>query len=266
MFLNAFKIKYIIKNNAKQIWGALMMKFKFICCEVFTREACIAIARSPHTVDPEFTPKGAHEKPEYLRNLIQEKIDAADKDAAYDYVLLGFGLCGNAAAGLKARSIPLVIPRAHDCCTIFLGSRSRFVEYFGNNLSSEWSSAGYMERGDSYIRDTDTGKLLGLDREFEDLVEQYGEENAVYIWETLHPESKSNELIYINTPETSQLGYIEKLRQVAENEGKSLRILEGDMRLINSMVMGEWNEDEYLIVPPGKEIKPVYDMDKVVDI
>lgn len=242
------------------------MRFKLICCEVFLREACIAIAGSANTVDPEFTPKGAHEQSDYLRRLIQSKIDAVEQEGGYDAILLGFGLCGNSTAGIKARSIPVVIPRAHDCCTIFLGSKEKFVEYFKDNLSAEWSSAGYMERGDSYIRETDTGKLLGLDKSYEDLVEQYGEENAQYLWETLHPDFHGNELIFIQIPETAHLGYLEKLKTLADEQGKGVRVLDGDMRLIRGLINGDWNEKEYLVVPPGKEINPVYDQEKIIEV
>lgn len=242
------------------------MRFKLICCEVFLREACAAIAYSSNTIDPEFTPKGFHEKPEGMRDIIQEKIDEADKMGVYDAVLLGFGLCGNATAGLKARSIPLVIPRAHDCCTIFLGSREKFLENFGDNFSAMWSSAGYMERGDSYLRETDTGKLLGIDKGYDELVEQYGEENAEYIWKSLHPDNYHDELIYITTPETRGLSYLKKMISIADEEGKELKVIDGDMCLLKGLVDGEWNEEEYLIVPPGKEIKPVYDQEKIVTI
>lgn len=240
------------------------MKYKLICCEVFMREACLAIASSPHTIDPVFTPKGAHEKSDYLRGLIQSKIDELEAEGEYDAVLLGFGLCGNSTAGIQARSIPLVIPRAHDCCTIFLGSKEKFSEYFGDNLSAEWSSAGYMERGDSYLRETDTGELLGLDKSYEDLVEMYGEENAQYLWETLHPNLHSNELIYIEIPETAHLGYQKKLEELALEQGKTVRILNGDMRLIRNLIDGAWNEKEFLIVPPGETIKAVYDKDEII--
>lgn len=240
------------------------MKLKFICCEVFMREACLSISLTPNIVDPDFTPKGAHEKSDYLRSLIQEKIDAVEETGDYDAIILGFGLCGNSIAGLKARSIPIVIPRAHDCCTIFLGSRSRFVEYFGNNLSAEWSSAGYMERGDSYLRETDTGILLGVDKSYDQLVEQYGEENAEYIWETINPKQISNEIIYIDTPETKQLGFKDKLEKSAIKDGKSLRVIEGDMRLLTNLIFGKWDENEFLIVHPGKEVQAEYDMEKII--
>jgi len=97
-----------------------------------------------NTIDPMFTPKGTHEKPDNLRELIQNGIEEADKAGCYDAVLLGYGLCGNATNGITAGSIPLVIPRAHDCCTLFLGSKGKFIEYFGENPSLEWSSSGYM--------------------------------------------------------------------------------------------------------------------------
>jgi hypothetical protein len=241
------------------------MKFKLICCEVFMRLACLAIAETPHIIDPEFTKLGAHEAPDSLRKLIQGKIDEINEDSGYDAILLGYGLCGNAVSGIKAKSVPLVIPRAHDCCTIFLGSKEKFVDNFKDDLSSSWSSVGYMERESSYLRETDTGKLLGLDKDYDQLVEQYGEENAQYIWETLHPQSHSSQLIFIDIPEISHLGHLEKFKKMAEEQGKDVKVIDGDVRLIRGLLNGNWNEDEYLIVPPGKEIKAVYDLEKIVE-
>lgn len=242
------------------------MKYKLICCEVFTREACISIFESKNTVDVEFTKKASHEFPENLNKLIQQIIDKTEAQGGYDAVLLGFGLCGNAALGLKSKSIPLVIPRAHDCCTIFLGSKQKFLTYFKDNLSKVWSSTGYMERGDSYIRQSETGKLLGLDRSYEEFVEKYGEEDAKYIWETLHPDYNDNELVFIDIPETSKLGYLDILKETAKKESKTVRVIPGDMKLIKNLVNGDWNQEEFLVVPPSMEIKPAYDYDEVVKI
>jgi hypothetical protein len=241
------------------------MKFKLICCEVFMRLACLAIADAPHTIDPEFTKLGAHEAPDRMRELIQKKIDEIDEASGYDAILLGYGLCGNATSGIKAKSVPLVIPRAHDCCTIFLGSKEKFAENFKDDLSSRWSSVGYMEREGTYLRETDTGKLLGLDKDYDQLVEQYGEENAQYIWETLHPQSHSDQLIFIDIPEISHLGHLEQFKAMAREQGKDVRVIDGDVRLVRELLNGNWNEDEYLIVPPGKEIKAVYDLEKIVE-
>ena len=110
------------------------MKLKLITCEVLTRLVCHCVTRTPHVVDMEFTQRGAHDDPDYLRNVIQEKVDACEEsENGYGALLLGYGLCGNSVINLVARSIPLAIPRAHDCCTLFLGSKEKYAKHFGKN-------------------------------------------------------------------------------------------------------------------------------------
>ena len=144
------------------------MFLKLVACEVFMREICHCVAKTPHTIDIEFTEKGAHDKSEFLREVIQSKIDAAQKaNKKYDAILLCYGLCGNATNNLLSRDIKIIIPRAHDCCTIFLGSKNRFKEYFAENPSLPFSSTGYIERGDSYVREASIKGVLGLDKSYE---------------------------------------------------------------------------------------------------
>ena len=240
------------------------MRLKLIGCEVFVREVCHAVARTPHIVDIEFTPKDAHDKSDNLRKLITEKIEETENsDIEYEAILLGFGLCGNSILGIKSSEIPLVVPRAHDCCTIFLGSRDKFKKHFGDRLSAQWSSPGYMERGESIMRDSDDEDFYYMDQSYQDLVEQYGEENAKYVWEQLHPDMEENELIYINIPEFEHLGYEEKVKEKAEAEDKKFEKIQGNMQIIEKMISGNWDKD-FLVVEPGEEIKAVYDQDRVI--
>ena len=244
------------------------MYFKLIACDVLTREVGYCIARSPHTVDVEFTEKGQHEDSDRLRRVLQEKIDAtAGGGKPYDAILLAYGLCGNATVQLEARSARLVLPRAHDCCTIYLGSRQRFKELFSDNPSRPFSSAGYMERGDSYLHDGDTGRLLGLDRSYQDYVSQYGEENARYIMETLTLSRDANtddKVIYIDVPETSREEYAALCRESAQKEGREFMRVEGDIRLICKLLEGSWSREEFLIVEPGQKTRAVYDWEEII--
>ena len=246
------------------------MYYKLIACDVLTREVCHCVARSPHTVDVEFTEKGQHEDSDRLRLLLQEKIDrTAEKGTPYDAILLAYGLCGNATVQLEARNTRLVLPRAHDCCTIYLGSRQRFRELFADNPSRPFSSAGYMERGDSYLHDGDTGRLLGLDRSYEDFVAQYGEENAEYIMETLTLSRDANtddKVIYIDVPETSREEYASLCRENAEKEGRQFLRVDGDIRLICKLVEGSWSSAEFLIVEPGQRTRAVYDWEEIIRV
>jgi hypothetical protein len=240
------------------------MKALLVSCEVFIREVSLFINRTEHVIFPVYTELGAHEQSRLLQERIQKAIDEAE-GKEYDYILLGYGLCGNALNGIRARSVPLVAIRAHDCCTIFLGSKKRFDDLFGEELSSTWSSSGYLERGNDYIHRTDTGKLLGLDKGYDDYVAEYGEENAQFIWETLHPEEKDKPLLFIETEETRELGYCEKCRIMAQEEGKEFSCIEGDSRLLRQLIEGPWEEDDFLQVPPGHRIQALYDKVTIID-
>lgn len=247
------------------------MRLKLIGCEVFTREVCHCVAMTPHIVDVEFTDKGAHDDSRSLRNLIQSKIDSCeDSGRSYEAILLCIGLCGNSTLDIEAKKLPIVMPRAHDCCTIFLGSKNLFKEHFGDNPSSPFSATGYIERGDgSYVHEpSEALKQMGYEKTYEDYVSEYGEENARYIWETLHsaPEdvNHDNTITFIDVPETSHLGYAERCKAQAEENGNDFRQLSGSIDIIKKLIFGDWNEEEFLVVEPGHRIAGVYDLDKVV--
>ncbi len=247
-------------------------KYKLISCNVFMREFCAVLSASGAVVDPEFLELGLHENAAELRSRLQSRIDEVSSappresgGRGYDAILLGYGLCGNGLAGVQARSLPLVLSRAHDCCTILLGSRAAFLERFSSNLSASWSSAGYIERGSTYFRTSEMGLSSGRGLEYEELVERYGEDNAAYVWETLHPEDRERELRFIETPETASLGYADAMREKAAEEGKEFILLPGSTRLLRALVAGEWNESDFLVVPPGRRIEPVWDHDRVID-
>lgn len=247
-------------------------KYKLISCNVFMREFCAILSSAQAVVDPEFFELGLHESAAELRRRLQGRIDEVSSEPpresggrGYDAILLGYGLCGNGLAGIEARSLPLVISRAHDCCTILLGSRSTFLQKFGSNLSASWSSAGYIERGSTYFRVSEMGLSSGRGLDYDELVERYGAENADYVWETLHPETHEREIRFIETPETANLGYADAMRERAASEGKDFILLDGSTRLLRALVAGEWKESDFLVVPPGRRIEPVWDNDRVID-
>ncbi len=242
--------------------------FKLIACNVFLREACWCIAQSPHVVDVEFTELGEHVHSATLRQTIQAKIDAAENcGKPYEAILLLFGICGNAGIGLTARKTKLVMPRAHDCCTILLGSRRKFQENFQDNPSTPFGSSGYVERGDYFMRVDDGESHVHYGDAFAAYVQQYGEENAKYIWEQMHPpgtDDCGNKAVFIDLPETAHLGHAEHFRQQAEAAGKQYVRLEGSIRLIRDLIFGNWNEQDFLIVPPGQQTAGVYDWTEII--
>ncbi|MFA6506297.1 MAG: DUF1638 domain-containing protein [Treponemataceae bacterium] len=236
-------------------------RFRLIACGVFTRELCAAIALSPRAIDPLFLELAAHEQSDRLRSLIQGAVDDAE-GKGYSTVLLGYGLCGNALAGVQARSLPLVVPRAHDCCTILLGSSEKFVKEFGESLSASWTSCGYMERN-GYMRHSESGRAGGFGLEYDEMVAKYGEDNAQYLWETLHPETDEGVLRFIELDETASLDRAALVRAEAEREGKEFRLIHGDARLLRALLNGPWDDALFLTVPPGAVVEPLYDYELV---
>src|SRR5690554_321807 len=241
------------------------MLLKLIACEIFTREICYCVARSPHRVDLEFTDIGAHENSDTLRTILQERIDRASKSKKnYDAVLLCYGLCGNATVNLTARKTRLVIPRAHDCCTLFLGSKKKFQKYFGNNPSRPFYATGCCEREyDNFSRRVN---IPGAPVEnFESYVKRYGQENAEYLWDILHQKEKEpGDMIFIQIQETARLGYAEKCRVAAAADGKKYIELPGDIRLIKNLVFGNWKNEDFLVVQPFHRTTGVYDWDEII--
>jgi hypothetical protein len=242
------------------------MFLKLISCNVFQREASWCIARSPHVIDTEYTELGEHVRSAGLRQIIQEKIDATEAAGkAYDAILLLFGLCGNATVGLQARRTPLVIPRAHDCCTILLGSRAKFAAHFGDAPSTPFSSAGYIERGNYFLRTSDDGAPeVQVGDAFKALVEKYGEEDARFIWAEMHPVLNNDKAVFIELPQTKHLGYAEQFKAKAAEAGKKAVELPGDIRLIENLINGQWDAKEYLTVPPTAATEGVYDWEEVI--
>ena len=243
------------------------MLFKMIACNVFMREVCHAVARTPHIIDVEFTELGEHVHSETLRAVIQARIDAVETSSKrYDAILLAYGLCGNSTVGLQARSIQMVVPRAHDCCTILLGSRETFKTHFQDNPSMPFSSAGYVERGEYYFRQEGGAGKVYYGDQYAAYVEQYGEENAKFIMETMkpcHPEW-GNKVVFVDLPETAHLGYWQKFQEKATAEGKDCARIEGSLKLVENLVFGAWSAEDFLVVLPGQKIAGVYDWDKVV--
>ncbi len=157
--------------------------------------------------------------------------------------------------------------RAHDCCTILLGSKYKFKEHFESQPSTPFGSAGYMERGDYFLRVEDGDNRLHYGDAYAEYVRQYGEDNAKYIWELMHPPTavvEKKKAVFIDLPQTSHLGYAARFKEKAEAEGRSYELLRGDIRLIRNLIFGQWDAEDFLIVEPGKTVAGVYDWVEIV--
>jgi len=234
------------------------MHLKLISCEVMYREMCDAVAHSPHQVDVEFLPKGLHDcGASAMLESLQAAVNRTDP-AHYEAILFGYGLCGNGLHGLRAVSIRLVIPRAHDCIALLLGSRHKYRDYFERNPGVYFSSTGWLERGQSLAQLAQI--RTGAGATLEQMIAKYGEDNGRYLYEELHRyETSYRQLTFIETGLEPDSTFERRAREDAAQKGWTFAKVGGDMNLFHRLVSGEWSEDDFLIVEPGFEIVARYD-------
>jgi len=240
------------------------MRLKLIACEVLFREMCDACAHSPHQVDVEFLPKGLHDlggKP--MAAKVQEVVDRTP-EGVYEAILLGYGLCGNGLAGLTARHTRLVLPRAHDCIALLMGSRDRYQQYFEDNPGTYYRSTGWLERGQGLQQLThDT---MGFDEPLEAMIRKYGEDNGRYLFEELtRYRSQYSKLTFIETGLEAGGKFIAEAAAEAKEKGWSFERLPGDLAWLRRLVEGQWEEAEFAIAEPGQRIVASYDT-RVVNV
>ena len=213
------------------------------------REAYFCAARSKNVVDIVLMPQGLHDEPDNLRTEVQKALDNVHdiQGRAYDASLLGYGLCSNGIVGLSAK-IPVVVPRGHDCITLLLGSKDRYQEYFDTHRGVYWYSAGWIESGKQ------PGKER-YERTLEEYRQKYGEDNAQYLMEVEQDWIRQyNWATFIDWNLTDSDRYRDYTKRCAEFLGWNYDELMGNPTLMQKLVDGRWDEDEFLVIEPGRKI------------
>jgi hypothetical protein len=218
-----------------------------------------AAKKSPHQLEITYLSReGYHNEPDRNRPLLQEYIDSVPE--GFDAILLGFAFCNRLLDGVEARHIQLVVPRGHDCITFFMGSRHRYREHFTGHPGTYYYTTGWLERRDGSQLAQSLSGIPGMGaKSYDDLVAQYGEENAQYLMEFFggwKQHYKQGTLIHF--PFADTVSSREQVQAICRENGWQYGEIPGDLSLLDRWVRGQWDED-FLIVPPGHSIKATYD-------
>jgi hypothetical protein len=239
-------------------------RFRLISCEISRREVCAATARSRQSVDAVFLPKGLHDiGRERMSARLQEAIDGVPA-GEFEAVLLWYGLCNNGICGLRA-ALPLVIPRAHDCVTLLLGSRRRYAGYFLAHPGTFYKSAGWIEHdSDPNDNPASVTSRLKMRHDRAALAADYGAEAADYLAPAMADWFRNyTRVALIDTGVGDLAAYREHARNFAAGKNLEYEELQGDSGLLDRLVNGEWDPADFLVVPPGKTIRPTYGEDVI---
>lgn len=179
---------------------------------------------------------GLHVEPEQLNRRLQEAIDGVEGERD---ILLGYGLCSYAVAGLKSERHRLVIPRVHDCIALFLGSRSEHQKRLDSEPGTYYLTKGWIEAPGAYYH------------EFLRLNERYGEERARRLIKVML--ANYTTLALINTGNYRIQKYRDFTREMAALLELEYEEIEGSNRLLRMMLEGDWGP-EFVVVEAGSEL------------
>ena len=221
--------------------------FMIIACNVLWREYCHYAALSGNRFSFRFLEYGLHGEPARLRLELQKAIDATP--AAYDAILLGYGLCSKGVEGIVARKTRLAIIRGHDCITCLLGSKSRYHELFAANPGTYWYSPGWIENHVPPGRER-------YEQTYREYLGKYGEDNAKYLMEMEQDWFRKYSLAaYVDLGVGDGESCADYTRKCADWLGWKFKRIKGNPALLQRFLAGDWNDEEILVVEPGGRIE-----------
>lgn len=235
------------------------MRFRAIICDVLSREFYHWAAVSEHIVDITALSSKNHEKPEKIHRLLQEAIKEIDAgEQRYDYLILGFGLCGKVLDGLRSGAVPIVIPRVHDCIKLFLGSGEKSEPFLKQGIGTIFYIGAWLERN-GVKNERKELESIGLGGSYDEYVAKYGEEDAIYLMQIADEwKTRYNQALYVKTDLTNH-DFSGEIEEIAKQRRWRYREVLGDSTLIEKMVRGDWPENDFQIIKPWHEIQQSYD-------
>ena len=241
-----------------------------LACKVLYREISLLTFNCENFIDVTYLQQGFHDTPDLLRKLLQDEIDRLDAGSDiyscrkrdyrdFDAILLAYGLCSNSICGLGSKKYPLVIPRAHDCITLLLGSKERYREYFDAHSGGVyWYTPGWIECALPRGKET-------MEIRRSEYVKLYGEETADYLMEEEHKWlEKYNRCTYINWDELHQENHIRHTKSCAEYLKIDFDLLKGSSSLMKDFINGNWREEDFLILEPGRKVCQSFDEKTII--
>ncbi len=205
---------------------------KIIACATVAEELRFMGVPDGEMLELEF---GLHVYPEKLRETLQKEIDAIPGNGD---IVLGYGLCSNAALGLVSRRHRLIIPRVDDCIALFLGSRKEHLRSLHEEPGTYFLTKGWIKAAELPIND------------YLRMVERYGQKRAMRVAKMMLANYKR--VVLINTGNYRLEEFRGAARSMAETFELDYEEIQGSNRMLRMMLDGEWNS-EYIVVEPGEE-------------
>ena len=224
-------------------------KLSVIACEVIEPEVRHFIRDNPQVRELIIIPLALHEDPSRLQQELQRAVHRAETNPEVEAIVLVFGLCGRGVENLRHERCPIILARAHDCVTLFLGDKERYAAYVKENPGTYWYNPGFI-RGrtipgperEARLREEYSRKFDAEDVDF--LIEQDRAGLAHY-----------NRAAYVSLDLADPKRDEDYTRSCAACRNWGFDRVPGDPALLQALLRGDWDEKRFLIVPPRHVIR-----------
>jgi len=171
---------------------------------------------------------GLHRTPENMCKALQAEIDQA-AGMEYDGIVLGYGLCSNGIVGIRAQKQPLIVPRIHDCISLFLGSTESYQDQTAKQPGTYYLTSGWIEKGQTPLS------------KYEEYCRSYDQETAMWV---LKEEMKHYTRVALIDTGAVDLGlYRPYAQQNAQLLGLHYEELPGSLSFFQKLLLGPWDKD-----------------------
>jgi hypothetical protein len=220
-----------------------------LACEVFEIELKQVLSSRPHVRRFELMDWGLHNEPKKMPAALSAKIAEIEADPQVDAIVLAYGVCSRGTEGVGAQRVPVIMPRAHDCITVLLGSKERYADYVKDNPGTYWYSPGWNKHHLAPGPD----RYAKLRAQY---VEKFGEEDADFLMEQEQAWFGTySRATYVHLT----IGQSDADRAYTKSCADHLKWTydeqAGNAQLFLDMLDGPWDDDRFIVVPPGKRMR-----------
>ena len=223
-------------------------KIALIACDVFEEEIAAHGGNEAHVVEMRLLEIALHDRPEKLRNNLQAEIDRLDAREDIDAVVLAYALCGLGTAGLRAGRHRVVIPRGHDCITVFMGCKEKFACQQAACPDSYYYTPGWMKAN----RTPGPERLDSLRAE---LSEKFEPEDVEFLIETEKENwAQHSRAVFLDLGTPGADEKAASAEKAAASLGWKFERIPGDPGLLRDLLSGHWDDERCQIVEPGMSL------------
>jgi len=223
-------------------------RLALMACSVFEREIALHAAGATHIVETRWFEMGLHDCPDQLRNTLQENLDILDARPDIEAIVLAYGLCGRGTVGLRPLRHKLVIPRAHDCITVFMGSKEAYAEH-----QCRCPTCYYYTPGWNHGRRVPGPEKLAAMRD--ELAKKFDADDIGFLLETEREQwAQHDTATYIDLGTDDAETEAQYARRCADWLGWKFERIHGDAKLLRDLLWGNWDNDRFQIIEPGMRL------------